>query len=90
MTKTFTTDDNLLTFTIDFETEISVLEDNILNWCMERRFSNDLILEIEMHEGGSVQIENVINLFDKNVHQIILSGDNGIIILDELEINSNF
>jgi hypothetical protein len=50
---------------------------DIIHWLHEKR--RDILSEVDFHEGGAVQ-------FDREAEVITISGDNGLFVLERLEI----
>ena len=62
------------TILVSIELNQSNLEDKLWNWLEEKH--NEIFRDIEMHNGGHIEI---------NKDEIIFSGDNGIFTLNAVE-----
>ena len=56
-------------------------KDSLLNWLENNH--NNIYWDIEANEGGNVRLENYTDGL-----QIVFSGDNGLFILEEIEIET--
>lgn len=83
MIKLFQNDKTGLLINVDLSQDESVIKDKLFNWLREDH-SDVFYSDIEMHEGGKVTI---LDFFSKYT-EIQFSGDNGILIFDEVAVTS--
>lgn len=57
------------------------VKENLINWLKNNH--NEIFWDIEMHEGGDVNLEQSA-CYD--TYSIVFSGDNGIFVLEEVEV----
>ena len=80
----FTNDSQTVIIQIDSWTMHSTLEDDILAWAMLNEDQFQEIAELDLHEGGSCSVTG------NEWKSVTLSGDNGILILNEIVVSAKF
>ena len=83
MIKLFQNDKTGLLINVDLSQDESVIKDKLFNWLREDH-SDVFYSDIEMHEGGKVTISDFFSKYT----EIQFSGDNGILIFDEVAVTS--
>lgn len=73
---------NILIFIHLSESELSI-KDKLENW-LRNEYEEIYYVDIEMHDGGSVEI----NYQNKDIIEIVFSGDNGLIVFYPVKVHS--
>lgn len=82
----FSNNNKTVIIQVDSWTMHSLLEDDILDWALTLEGADiEDIANLDLHEGGSCSVEG-----GDNNKTITLSGDNGVMILNEIEVNATF
>jgi len=68
---------NNLIVNVDLNKPASVLKHKLWNWLEEKH--NEVFWDLEMHEGGKIQIMN---------SEISFWGDNGVLTLDRVDVDT--
>ena len=73
---------NILIFIHLSESELSI-KDKLENW-LRNEYEEIYYVDIEMHDGGSVEI----NYQNKDIIEIVFYGDNGLIVFYPVKVHS--